>query len=51
MEKIIHPIPPLYDGASKILILGSFSLRQIQRGIVFFTTIPKIGSGKFWPPS
>ena len=23
-EKIIHPIPPLYDGNSKTLILGSF---------------------------
>ena len=24
MERIDHPIPPLYDGSSRILILGSF---------------------------
>ena len=36
MEKIIHPIPPLYDGASKILILGSFPSVKSREGLFFY---------------
>ncbi len=41
---IIHPIPPLYDGNSKILILGSFpSVKSREEG--FFYGHPQ---NRFW---
>ena len=44
-EKIIHPIPPLYDADSEILILGSFpSIRS--REARFFYGHPQ---NRFWP--
>lgn len=33
---IRHPIPPLYDGASRILILGSFPSVQSRAGQFFY---------------
>lgn len=33
---IQHPIPPLYDGASTILILGSFPSVQSRQGMFFY---------------
>lgn len=35
MERIDHPIPPLYDGSSRILILGLVSVGQVAGGDVF----------------
>lgn len=32
----VHPIPPLYDGSSRILILGSFPSVQSRRGMFFY---------------
>lgn len=32
----VHPIPPLYDGRSRILILGSFPSVQSRRGMFFY---------------
>lgn len=32
----VHPIPPLYDGNSRILILGSFPSVQSRRGMFFY---------------
>lgn len=32
----IHPIPPLYDGTSRILILGSFPSVQSRQGMFFY---------------
>ena len=46
-QKIIHPIPPLYDKDSKILILGSFPSVK-SREEAFFMDISKIVSGSFW---
>ena len=44
MEFIIHPIPPVYDGNSKILILGSFpSVKSREYG--FFYGHPQ---NRFW---
>ena len=43
-EKIIHPIPPLYDGNSKILILGSFPSVK-SREAMFFYGHPQ---NRFW---
>ena len=44
-ERIIHPIPPLYDADSEILILGSFpSIRS--REALFFYGHPQ---NRFWP--
>ncbi len=44
-ERIIHPIPPLYDADSEILILGSFpSIRS--REARFFYGHPQ---NRFWP--
>ncbi|MCI8524764.1 MAG: DNA-deoxyinosine glycosylase [Oscillospiraceae bacterium] len=31
-----HPIPPLYDGASRVLILGSFPSVQSRAGMFFY---------------
>lgn len=36
MEKIIHPIPPVYDNSSEILILGSFpSVKSREEGFFY----------------
>ena len=43
-EKIIHPIPPLYDGNSKTLILGSFPSVK-SREAMFFYGHPQ---NRFW---
>ena len=32
----VHPIPPLYDGTSRILILGSFPSVQSRRRMFFY---------------
>ena len=45
-KKIVHPIPPLYDKDSKILILGSFPSVK-SREEAFFTGILRIVSGSF----
>lgn len=45
-QKIVHPIPPLYDKDSKILILGSFPSVK-SREEAFFTGILRIVSGSF----
>ena len=43
-EKQIHPIPPLYDAESRVLILGSFpSVRSREEG--FFYGHPQ---NRFW---
>ena len=36
MESVVHPIPPLYDGESKILILGSFPSVKSREGHFFY---------------
>jgi hypoxanthine-DNA glycosylase len=36
MERIIHPIPPLYDGNSKVLVLGSFPSVKSREGEFFY---------------
>lgn len=36
MERIQHPIPPLYDEHSKILILGSFPSVKSREGCFFY---------------
>lgn len=45
MERIDHPIPPLYDGSSRILILGSFPSVK-SREAMFFYGHPQ---NRFWP--
>ena len=36
MERIIHPIPPVYDSSSRILILGSFpSVKSREEGFFY----------------
>ena len=43
-EHVIHPIPPLYDAHSRVLILGSFpSVRSREQG--FFYGHPR---NRFW---
>ena len=44
MEHIIHPIPPLYDAQSRILILGSFPSVK-SREVQFFYGHPQ---NRFW---
>lgn len=44
-EHLVHPIPPLYDGNSRILILGSFPSRA-SRAAAFFYGHPR---NRFWP--
>ena len=44
MEHIIHPIPPLYDEQSRILILGSFPSVK-SREVQFFYGHPQ---NRFW---
>ncbi|MCI8455001.1 MAG: DNA-deoxyinosine glycosylase [Lachnospiraceae bacterium] len=36
METILHPIPPLYDAHTKILILGSFPSVKSREGCFFY---------------
>lgn len=36
MEHIVHPIPPFYDGESKILILGSFPSVKSREQMFFY---------------
>ncbi len=36
METVVHPIPPLYDKDSKILILGSFPSVKSREGHFFY---------------
>ncbi len=36
MDRVIHPIPPLYDKDSKILILGSFPSVKSREGQFFY---------------
>lgn len=36
MEPIVHPIPPLYDSSSRILILGSFPSVKSREGRFFY---------------
>lgn len=36
MESILHPIPPIYDKNSKILILGSFPSVKSREGCFFY---------------
>lgn len=36
MEQAIHPIPPVFDDASKILILGSFPSVKSREGMFFY---------------
>ena len=44
MQHIVHPIPPFYDGTSRILILGSFpSVKSRESG--FFYGHPQ---NRFW---
>lgn len=43
--RIQHPIPPLYDAQSKILILGSFPSAASRKGM-FFYHHPQ---NRFWP--
>ena len=44
-QKIIHPIPPLFDKESRILILGSFPSVK-SREAMFFYGHPQ---NRFWP--
>ena len=44
-QRIIHPIPPLYDKDSRILILGSFPSVK-SREAMFFYGHPQ---NRFWP--
>ena len=44
-ESLVHPIPPLYDGNSRVLILGSFPSRA-SRAAAFFYGHPR---NRFWP--
>lgn len=50
MEQVQHEIPPLYDGHSKILILGSFPSVKSREGHISSTIIRRIDSGAFWRP-
>ena len=44
-EHLVHPIPPLYDGNSRILILGSIPSRA-SWAAAFFYGHPR---NRFWP--
>lgn len=50
METVTHPIPPLFDASSRILILGSFPSVKSRRAC-FFIIIPRTVSGRYWPES
>ncbi len=45
MEQIVHPIAPLYDETSRVLILGSFP-SVASRAAMFFYGHPQ---NRFWP--
>lgn len=45
-QKIVHPIPPLYDKDSKIFDIGKFSTVKPEKRH-FFTGIRRIVSGSF----
>lgn len=45
MQRLIHPIAPLYDTTSRILILGSFP-SVASRAAMFFYGHPQ---NRFWP--
>lgn len=36
METVTHPIPPLFDASSRILILGSFPSAKSREGLFFY---------------
>ena len=36
METVTHPIPPLFDASSRILILGSFTSVKSREGLFFY---------------
>ena len=36
METVTHPIPPLFDASSRILILGSFPSVKYREGLFFY---------------
>lgn len=36
MSEVIHPIPPLYDSQSRVLILGSFPSVKSREGMFFY---------------
>ena len=36
METVTHPIPPLFDSSSRILILGSFPSVKSREGLFFY---------------
>ena len=36
METVTHPIPPLFDASSRILILGSFPSVKSREGLFFY---------------
>lgn len=44
-QRIIHPIPPLYDADCRVLILGSFPSVK-SREVMFFYGHPQ---NRFWP--
>jgi TDG/mug DNA glycosylase family protein len=44
MDRVIHPIPPLYDASSKVLVLGSFPSVK-SREAQFFYHHPQ---NRFW---
>jgi hypoxanthine-DNA glycosylase len=44
-EKLVHPFPPVFDGSSRILILGSFP-SAASRGVSFYYGHPR---NRFWP--
>lgn len=50
METVTHPIPPLFDASSRILILGSFPSVKSREGL-FFYHHPQNLSGRYWPES
>lgn len=45
MTRLIHPVPPLYDRCSRVLILGTFPSPQ-SRAQGFFYMHPQ---NRFWP--
>ena len=44
-ERLSHPIPPLYDGNSRVLILGSFPSRASRAAAFFYGH----SRNRFWP--
>ena len=50
MNTVKHPIPPVFDSSSRILILGSFPSVKSREGH-FSIIIRRTGSGRLWPAS